>query len=108
MSSTVLRLGLYLLVVVLVLYILDTTYEHSIIADFVDTPLLSKAMGVGALLVIVGFVLGLMEKAASKIPKSRCTVCRTPVSKGAIYCREHLRGILSDEDEKTHMTRSRR
>ena len=105
MASTVLRLGLYILVVVFALYIIDTAFESSVIADFVDTSLLSSAMGLGALLLIAGFVLRVMERAASKIPASRCAVCRTPVPKGAIYCREHLRNILAEEDEKTHHTR---
>ena len=105
MASTVLRLGLYLLVIVFALYIVDTAFESSVVADFVDASLLSSAMGIGALLLIAGIVLRIMERAASKIPASRCSVCRTPVPKGAIYCREHLRNILAEEDEKTHHTR---
>ena len=41
--------------------------------------------------------------------KNRCRVCRTLDSASArIYCREHLRSILAEEDEKTHVTRIRR
>jgi hypothetical protein len=105
MASTILRLGLYLLLVVFSLYVIETAFENSVIAEFVDASLLQRAMGLGVLLLGAGAVLRILERAASKIPANRCAVCRTPVTKGAIYCRAHLRSILAEEDEKTHHTR---
>lgn len=104
MASTILRLGLYLLVVVFALYIIETAFENSAVADFVDSSLLQQGMVIGVLLLVAGVVLRVFERAAAKIPKNRCSICRTPVTKGAIYCREHLRGILAEEDEKVHHT----
>ena len=58
--------------------------------------------------IILGLVLRLFHKEPSGAKKNRCRVCRTPIPAGAMYCREHLRAILSDEDDKTHATRVRR
>ena len=50
----------------------------------------------------------LLGVGAKVVTKNRCRVCRTPIASGALYCRAHLREILSDEDEKIHMTRRTR
>jgi hypothetical protein len=108
MSATLLRFGLYLLVILLVLFVIDTAYENSALHDFVNVEFLQKAMGFAVLLTVAGAVLRVLEGASRKVTKSRCTVCRTPVTPGAIYCRQHLRNILADEDDRTHHTRNER
>ena|ERR1043165_7218109 len=108
MSSTVLRLGLWILIVVLALYVLHESFEESPIAEMIPIPLMSKALALGAILIVAGIILRMFEKSARVVVKNRCAKCRTPIPHGAIYCREHLRNILHDEDEKTHMTRIRR
>jgi predicted nucleic acid-binding Zn ribbon protein len=50
----------------------------------------------------------LFEGGAKVVMKNRCVVCKAPIEHGAIYCREHLRRVLSREDEKTHVTRIRK
>jgi predicted nucleic acid-binding Zn ribbon protein len=40
--------------------------------------------------------------------KNRCRICRKPIAVAALYCREHLRSIVNEEDERTHVTRIRR
>ena len=108
MSSTLMRLGLWILIIVLVLYVLQESFENLPFAELSATGLLQKGLLAGVALIGVGFILRIFEKGAKVVTKSRCVVCKTPVAHGAIYCRAHLRNILSDEDDKTHMTRIRR
>jgi hypothetical protein len=107
-SSTLLRLGLWTTLIVIVLYVLHETYEGMPAADFFATPMLSKALAVGFLLIAAGIVARLFEKGTKVVAKNRCRVCRTPIVQGAIYCRAHLRSVLAREDDRTHMTRIRR
>lgn len=108
MSSTILRLGLWIILLVVVLYVLQQTYEEAWFVDFFAPAMLQKALALGGLLVVAGIVIRLLERGAKVVTKSRCVVCKTPVEHGAIYCREHLRRVLSREDDKTHRTRLRK
>ena len=108
MSSTLLRLGLWILIIVLSLYVIHESFEDSPVAEYIPVNMMSKALALGAILLIAGIALRVFEKGAKAVSKNRCKVCRTPIPAGAIYCRAHLRTILHDEDEKTHMTRLRR
>ena len=109
MSSTLLRLGLWVILIVVALYVVHETYEGDPIADFVPMAMLQKAVALGGLLVVAGIVVRMLEKTAAKVVvKNRCITCRTPIQPGAIYCRAHLRSVLAREDERTHMTRLRR
>jgi predicted nucleic acid-binding Zn ribbon protein len=108
MSSTLLRLGLWIIVIVVALYVVHETFEDSPIAEMVSMDLMTKALMVGGAAIALGFVLRLFEKGTKAVIKHRCAVCRTPIPQGAIYCRAHLRNILHEEDDRTHMTRIRR
>jgi hypothetical protein len=108
MASTLLRLGLWILVIVLSLYVIHETFEESPIAEYVPMNMLQDALIVGGLLLAAGVILRMFEKGAKVVVKNRCTVCRAPIPMGAIYCREHLRAVLHDEDQRTHMTKLRR
>lgn len=108
MHSTLLRLGLWTLILVLALYVIDITYPDQPVAELITTPMLTQALSVAVLLIIAGIIVRILGKGAKAVAKNRCRVCRTPIPPGAIYCRAHLRSILADEDEKTHMTRVRR
>ena len=109
MSSTVLRLGLWLILIVLALYVVHETYEGSVIAEYVSYDLLAKAISLGGILVVAGIILRFVEPRAKKvINQNRCQVCNAPVASGAIFCRAHLRRVLAREDDRTHMTRVRR
>jgi predicted nucleic acid-binding Zn ribbon protein len=109
MSSTLLRLGLWIILLVVILYVLQQTYEDAPFVDYFAPAMLEKALVLGGFLVIAGVVTRLMEKGAKVVvAKSRCITCKTPIDKGAIYCRQHLRSVLSREDERTHMTRVRK
>lgn len=107
MSSTLLRLGLWIILIVVALYVLHETYAGLPAQEYFATPMLTKALALGGMLLVAGFVMRVLEKGARVVTKNRCIVCRTPVNKGAIYCRAHLRSILQQEDDRSHMTRTR-
>lgn len=108
MSSTILRLGLWIILLVVAMYVLQQTFEEAPFVDLFAPAMLQKALVLGMLLVAAGIVLRLMEGGAKVVMKNRCVVCKAPIEHGAIYCREHLRRVLSREDEKTHRTRIRK
>jgi predicted nucleic acid-binding Zn ribbon protein len=105
MSATILRLGLWTLVLVLALYVIHETYEGQTLADMIPMNMVQHTLVVAVGLVIAGMVLRMVEKTRSTVSKNRCRVCQTVVPPGAIYCRPHLRGMLEREDRKTHSTR---
>jgi len=107
MSSTVLRLGLWIVIIVLAAYVIHESFEDQPAAEMIPMAMLGKALILGGILVVAGVVLRMFEKGARVVVKNRCAVCRAPVPHGAIYCREHLRTVLSREDERTHMTKIR-
>lgn len=108
MSDTILRLGLWTLILVLALFVLAETFHGEPISEMIPHKMLQQSLVVAVALIIVGVALRILGKGASAVSRNRCKVCRTTIPSGAIYCREHLRTILHDEDEKTHMTRIRK
>ena len=108
MSTTLLRLGLWTLILVLVLYVVSETYHDQPWTEMIPANMLQQAVVVAGLLIVAGLIFRVLGIGAKVVTKNRCRVCKTPIAQGAIYCREHLRNILADEDEKTHMTRVRR
>ena len=107
MSSTLFRLGLWMLVVILAVFVMRETYNESALAELVEDTLLQQAMMLAVLIVAAGVVLKIFEKGKNAVVKNRCRTCGRPVPSGAIYCREHLRSVLDLEDRKTHNTRIR-
>ena len=108
MSTTLLRLALWIMVLVLALYVIAESYPDQPIAELIPTGMLQQALVVAGILLVIGLVMRVLGKGARAVTKNRCKICRAVVPHGAIYCREHLRSLLHDEDEKTHMTRLRR
>ena len=108
MANTLLRLGLWILILVLALYVLESTYADEPWTEMIPAAMLVQAMVLAALLIVAGLVLRVLGVGARVVTKNRCRVCRTPVPPGAIYCRAHLRNILHEEDDKTHASRIRR
>lgn len=109
MSSLLLRFGLYTLIAVLALYVIAATSPDSAVGNFVESDelLIHKTVALSVVLIIAGAVVRVLERGAKSVSKNRCRVCRTAIPAGAIYCREHLRNILNEEDDRTHMTRTR-
>lgn len=108
MANTLLRLGLWTLILVLALYVLASTYSEEAWTELIPAPMLVQAMVLAAVLIGVGLVLRILGVGAKVVSKNRCRMCRIPIPHGAIYCRAHLRSILHEEDDKTHASRIRR
>jgi hypothetical protein len=109
MYATVLRLGLWTLILVLALYVLSATFPEEPWAEMIPAPMLQQILVVAVALIALGVVLRVLGVGArAVVARNRCRVCRTEIPHGAIYCRAHLRTILQDEDDKTHHTRLRR
>lgn len=108
MYATFLRLGLWTLILVLATYVFRESLAEPHVAEMIPTGMLTQAIVLAGILIVLGLLARLFDKGSAKVRKNRCTVCQRPIAPGAIYCREHLRTILADEDEKTHMTRVRR
>ncbi|HEX8171816.1 MAG TPA: hypothetical protein VF824_14860 [Thermoanaerobaculia bacterium] len=108
MSTTVLRLGLWTLILVLALYVVASAYSEETWVEMIPMPMLQQVLVVSIVLIVAGIILRIFDKGASVVAKNRCRVCKTPIPAGALYCRAHLRNIIADEDERTHMTRVRR
>lgn len=107
MSSTLLRLGLWTLIIVLGLYVVSETYPESIIAELIPASTLQKALALGVLLIAAGLGLRMFGVASRVVAKNRCARCNTVIPKGAIYCRAHLRKVLHEEDDRAHHTQTR-
>ncbi|MGN6184528.1 MAG: hypothetical protein ACTHQM_12845 [Thermoanaerobaculia bacterium] len=108
MSTTLLRLGLWTMIVVLGVYVLAEAYSEEQWSEMIPRHMLAQALAVSAVVTVAGVVLRILGKGASVVTKNRCRVCRTPIPTGAIYCRAHLRSILYAEEDKTHATKVRR
>ena len=108
MANTLLRLGLWILILVMALYVLESTYSDQHWTELIPTAMLVQAMVLAVILLAAGVVLRILGVGARVVTKNRCRVCRTPIPPGAIYCRAHLRTILHEEDDKTHASRIRR
>jgi hypothetical protein len=108
MSSTLLRLGLWIILLVVALYVLQQTFEEAPFVDYFAPAMLQKALVLGAFAIAAGVVMRILERGAKVVTRNRCITCRTPIDHGAIYCRQHLRQVLSREDDRTHLTRVRK
>jgi len=107
MSSTLLRLGLWTLILVLGLYVIHETYAEQQWAEMIPMRMLQQVLVVSIILVIAGILARIFDKGKKAVVKNRCRVCKTPIPSGAIFCRAHLRNILAEEDDRTHATRTR-
>ncbi len=109
MAITILRLGLWILILSLALYVLDTSITNSPFSELVNVGLVQQVMGLGAILFVVGLIMRLFGKTANRVLQKtpHCRVCNAAIPQGQIYCRTHLRGMIEREDRKTHSTRIR-
>ena len=67
MSSTLLRLGLWIILLVVVLYVLQQTYEEAPFVDFFAPAMLQKALALGGILVAAGIVMRILERGAKVV-----------------------------------------
>jgi predicted nucleic acid-binding Zn ribbon protein len=108
MATTLLRLGFWILILVLVLFVLSSEAAGQDWSHLIEMRMLGQALALGVLLIVAGVVMKILGKGVAVVSKNRCKVCRTPVPSGAIYCRAHLRDVLYAEDDRSHGTRVRK
>ena len=107
MSATLFRLGLWILVLVLALYVIHESYIEQPIAEQIPMNMLHQALVLSGVLLGAGAIARMLEKTKKVVVKNRCRSCQTPIVHGAIYCRQHLRGVLEREDRRTHSGNTR-
>jgi len=106
MATTLLRLGLWTVILVLVLYVLVTTYPDEPWAELITMTMLQQALTLAGIVVAAGIVVRILGKGAKVVTvANRCRICRRPIGANAIYCRDHLRSIVQHEDERTRTRR---
>src|SRR5437764_230371 len=69
MSSTLLRVGLWIVLIVIVLYVLQQSFEESPLAEYVTTPMLQKALALGIHAAIAGQLFRVPDRGAKLVPK---------------------------------------
>ena len=108
MSTTLLRLGLWVTLLAIVAWVIHETFSEQSIAELIPVAVMQKALALGAILAVAGLVMRVFEKGTKVVVKNRCVICKTPIPPGAIYCRAHLRDVLHREEDRSHMTHPRR
>jgi len=106
MARTLFRLGLWIVLAALVLHVLRETFPKSPNIEMISPEILTQSLVLGLALLVLGIVTLIVGKATTR-PGGRCVICKTPVPHGSIYCRNHLRRVLADEDDRRHMSRVR-
>ncbi len=79
MSSTLLRLGLWTLILVLGLYVLAEAYHEEPWAEMIPRAMLGQALVVSIAATAAGVVFRILGKSTEGLRKNRCRVCRTPI-----------------------------
>lgn len=106
MSAALLRLGLWIILITLALYVIRDAFSESGTHEMIQPWFLRDAAIAGAGLIVAGIVASILENARDKVAsQARCLVCRRPVPRGEFYCRQHLKKILEEEHDRTHGSR---
>ncbi len=107
MSATLLRLGLWILVLVLASYVIHESLSDQPIGQMITINMLQNVLLLSVALILGGLIMRMVEKGSGALSKNRCRVCQIVVPPGALYCRPHLRGMLEREDRRTHSSKIR-
>lgn len=97
MSVSILRLGLWSLVTLLVTYVLAESAPQSPVGEFLTNELLFTLGAIVLGIIALGLIVGLVEKARFQ-SRNRCRTCGRKIPATAIYCRIHLNEVLEEED----------
>lgn len=101
MSSFFIRLGLYAILLMLAVFVAGQAFSLPY-ADYLTSAHLGQVGVVGVVVIAIGAVLRVGEKVRKKTKKGkgRCILCKRPVLVGDKYCREHLRQMIGDEQDR--------
>lgn len=97
MSMTLIRLGVWSLVVILAAYVLTETVPDSAIARVITGQLLFLLTQIALGVVALGLLIALGEKLWN-LRRRKCKTCGRPIPSTQIYCRLHLNEVLEEED----------
>ena len=97
MSMTLIRVGVWSLVVILAAYVLVETVPDSVIAEIITGQVLLLATQIALGIVVLGLVMALIEKLWN-LRRRKCKTCGRPIPSTQIYCRLHLNEVLEEED----------
>lgn len=93
MALVLFRIGIYLLLAVLAMWVLREEALRSFAHILTDRNLNYAGLA-GLGLLALGFLTLVYEKLTVGRKKTRCKICGKPVIAGEFYCREHLREIV--------------
>ncbi|HEU5162924.1 MAG TPA: DNA internalization-related competence protein ComEC/Rec2 [Thermoanaerobaculia bacterium] len=101
MSSFFIRLGLYAILVMLAVFVAGQAFELPY-AEYLTSAHLGQVGVAGLAVIAAGIVLRIFEKVRRKTKKGkgRCIICKRPVLVGDKYCREHLRQVIGEEQDR--------
>jgi hypothetical protein len=106
MSAALLRLGLWIILITLAMYVIRDAFSESSAYEMIQPWFLRDAAIAGAGIIAAGIVASILENMRDKATsQSSCLVCRRPVPRGEFYCRQHLKKILEEEHDRTHGSR---
>lgn len=109
MANLLIRFGLYTILITLALFILREQVRELPFGEYLTDALLGETALAGLAMTVIGIVLlPLDRKRQKKVGKGKCVICRRPVIVGQLYCREHLRQMLAEEDDRRHAPAPRR
>lgn len=100
---TIIRLGIWSLVLIMVVYVFTETAPDSPVAEIITGELLALLTKISFGIVALGLVVGLIEKLWG-MRRRKCKTCGRPIPSTAIYCRLHLKEVLEEEDLLTRRT----
>lgn len=98
MADTFLRLGLWVIILVLLAFIGRESLEIPFLQQAVEHELLLTIFKFGLALVGLGVVGKFFGKFVRFGRKGHCKICKREIPAGDIYCRQHLRDVLEAED----------
>ena len=105
MSSTVLRLGLWIILLVVAMYVLQQTFEDAPFVDFFAPAMLQKALVLGGFLVAAGIVLRILERGAKAVIKNqRPKPPPAAIEKPASSSRTPIRRVIHDHVRRSLKT----
>ncbi|HVR44963.1 MAG TPA: hypothetical protein VMS56_16145 [Thermoanaerobaculia bacterium] len=99
MSPILIRFGLYTMIFVLAIFVLREMMTLPG-EDLLTERLLGQMAAASVVLVAAGMIVRVFEKATHGRKKSKCSVCSRPVILGETYCREHLREMIVEEQQR--------
>lgn len=102
MSRSLIRISLWALLAVIVLAFVRETLEEGPL-KLQSEKYIEVALVASLLLLAASLILFLFEKLFGGPGRNRCAVCRKRIPKPEMYCRNHLRDVINEEYDRSHL-----